>query len=103
MNDYYNPEWAYEKIRTYRLDLGARLQHRDEWKQRHPDGYSAWYDADRIAYERDVTDDAPWEPSGNSTFDPNDPEPNTSDRVSAEMWQALCVLAVAAYQKAGDL
>ena len=103
MTDYFSPEWAYEKLRAYRLDLGARLQHRDEWKQRHPDWASARFEADRIAHDYRVSENATWEPSGESTFDPNDREPNTSDRVSAEMWQALCVLAVAAYQKANNL
>ena len=66
------------RLSVYAEDLNHRMQKRNEWRERHPDERSALYILDCIAHDRG-------EPtSGETTFNPDDPMPSTSDVITAE-------------------
>ena len=66
------------RLSIYAHDLNHRLQMRNEWRERHPDERTALYILDSIAHDND-------EPiSGETTFNPDDPMPSTSDVITAE-------------------
>jgi hypothetical protein len=88
-----------ERIRRYVADLGTRLQARQEWNERHADHESPQYETDEETYFR-------YQAIGHtkstfeSTFDPNDPAPNTSDLLSAQRFFDVAYIAITALDKA---
>jgi hypothetical protein len=69
---------AHLRLSVYAHDLNHRIKLRDEWRTRHPDERTALFILDSIAHERG-------EPtSGETTFNPDDPMPTTSDVITAE-------------------
>jgi hypothetical protein len=88
-----------ERIRKYVADLGARLQARQDWTDRHPDHKSPQFEADEDTYFK-------YQAIGHtkstfeSTFDPNDPTPNTSDLLSAQIFFDVAYIAITALDKA---
>jgi hypothetical protein len=88
-----------ERMRVYVADLGARLQARQEWTARHPDHNSPQFTADEDTYFK-------YQAIGHtkstfeSTFDPNDPTPNTSDLLSAQIFFDVAYIAITALDKA---
>ena len=87
---------AYERIRTYVDSLTSRLELKKQWLERHPDWGLFAFERDMCEWEKQQ--DA-WIPSGNSTFDPNDLMPSTHDVISAELFEALLLVAVSAYER----
>ena len=69
---------AHMRLSVYAHDLNHRIKLRDEWRERHPDERTALYILDCIAHDNG-------EPiSGDTTFNPDDPMPSTSDVITAE-------------------
>lgn len=89
---------AYLNIKEYCDDLTERLRLVEEWKLRHPD----W---DTQLFRRDESDwykalDLYEGLTFKSSFDPNDLRPHTSDLLTAERWNDLMRVALAAFEKA---
>lgn len=84
-----------ERIRLYVDDLGARLKAKDEWNQRHPDHESEQYALDEDTYFR-YQSIGHTKSSFESTYDPNDPSPNTSDLLSAQRFFDVAFIALTA-------
>jgi hypothetical protein len=89
---------AYLNIKKYCDDLTERLRLVEEWKLRHPD----W---DTQPFRRDESDwykalDLYEGLTFKSSFDPNDLRPHTSDLLTAERWNDLMRVALAAFEKA---
>jgi len=91
-----NDAEAYDYIRAYLDDITARMIAQRAWNTRHPDALDAEFAADEDAY---YDDPSTWA-AGRSTFDPNDPIPNTADVLTVERFISLVVVAVTAYEKA---
>lgn len=88
----------YERVRSYCEDLSARLAARAKWRERHPDHGSEQYRQEEDIYwqyDRGRLD-LPWL----STFDPLDPEPQTSDLLTSEFLAALMSVTIAAFDTA---
>lgn len=88
-----------ERMRGYVADLGARLQARQEWTERHPDHKSPQFTADEDTYFK-FQAIGHTAPPATSTFDPNDPTPNTSDLLSAQIFFDVAYIAITALDKA---
>jgi hypothetical protein len=88
-----------ERIRQYVADLGARLQARQEWTDRHPDHESPQFTADEDTYFR-YQSIGHTKSSFESSYDPNDPTPNTSDLLSAQRFFDVAYIAITALDKA---
>jgi hypothetical protein len=90
---------AYADIRSYLDDLTNRQRLREAWLERHPDhdSNSGEYMGDSWQHTLNPTG---WKPSGRSTFDPNDPEPQVSDILTSQRFANLMRVAVSAYEKA---
>lgn len=80
------------RIKAYVDDLGARLHAREQWNERHPDHESEQYEIDSDLYYRF----GPQPFAFKSTFDPDDPAPNTSDLLSAQRFFDVAIIAVTA-------
>ena len=83
----------YTRLRKYCDDLTFRVLARDEWRKRHPDWdtqlfrseYWAWLEKGMKKFD--------------SSFDPDDLEPQTSDVLTAENFLALITVALTAYEQ----
>ena len=92
---------AYFNIKTYCDDLTERLRLVEEWKLRHPD----W---DTQPFRRDESDwyralDLYEGLTFKSSFDPNDLRPHTSDLLTSERWNDLMLVALSAFEVAGEV
>ena len=71
-------EAARQRLTDYAQSLNHRLRLKQEWILRHPDYQSGAYILDCINHDKG-------EPiSGTTTFNADDPQPNTSDVITAE-------------------
>jgi len=84
-----------ERIKAYVNDLGARLQARQEWNERHTDHESEQYALDEETYFR-YQSIGHTKTSFESSYDPNDPAPNTSDLLSAQRFFDVAFIALTA-------
>lgn len=89
---------AYEILRNYVDDLGARISQKVEWAKRHPDHTTKQYQLDEMAFYDADPGLAP--ESFTSTFDPDDPMPSASDIITHERFFALMNIALEAYETA---
>jgi len=81
-----------ERITAYVNDLGARLQARREWIERHPD-----HESEQFEIDADLHDQFGHQPTAyESTFNPDDPLPNTSDLLSAQRFFDVAFIALTA-------
>lgn len=87
---------AYEILRDYVDDLGARMSQKVEWTKRHPDHTTKQYQLDENSYW--LAEDGLTPRSFASSFDPNDPMPQTSDIITHERFFALMNIALEAYE-----
>lgn len=91
-----NIEEAYEIVGKYVPDLSARFVAQEKWIVRHPDYKTFAYLDDSENYEQNGI------LSFDSTFDPFDPMPSTSDMLTAKMFLAVMTLALHAYEGISD-
>jgi hypothetical protein len=91
---------AYFNIKTYCDDLTERLRLVEEWKLRHPDWNTQPFLRDESNWIR-ADDDA--ELTFETSFDPNDLRPNTSDLLTSERWNDLMLVALSAFEVAGEV
>lgn len=92
----------YTRLHTYHADLLARYEARSQWLERHPDHNTPEYHADEHDYELRQggflpasTDRTP-----QSSFNPTDPEPSTSDVLSASLLLNIMAVSLEAWKKA---
>lgn len=89
-------EAAYKQVKTYCDDLSERIRLLDEWQKRHPD----W---DSGQFIRDGKHFSKYKEQGRiytSSFDPNDLSPRTDDVLTAQTFNNIMLIALAAYEKA---
>ena len=91
---------AYLNIKTYCDDLTERLRLVEEWKVRHPDWDTQPFRRDESNWIR-ADDDA--ELTFETSFDPNDLRPQTSDLLTSERWNDLMLVALSAFEAAGEV
>lgn len=91
---------AYLNIKEYCDDLTERLRLVEEWKLRHPDWDTQPFLRDESNWIR-ADDDA--ELTFETSFDPNDLRPNTSDLLTSERWNDLMLVALSAFEAAGEV
>jgi hypothetical protein len=91
---------AYFNIKEYCDDLTERLRLVEEWKLRHPDWNTQPFLRDESNWIR-ADDDA--ESTFETSFDPNDLRPNTSDLLTSERWNDLMLVALSAFEVAGEV
>jgi hypothetical protein len=91
---------AYFNIKEYCDDLTERLRLVEEWKLRHPDWNTQPFLRDESNWIR-ADDDA--ELTFETSFDPNDLRPNTSDLLTSERWNDLMLVALSAFEVAGEV
>ena len=93
---------SFDRLKSYSDDLSERLRLRDEWKLRHPDHDSKQYRQDQRTWCDDNETEGNPEKEYNfqSTFDPNDYEPDVYDTISAQRFNDLMLVALKAYEKA---
>jgi len=85
---------AYIQVRDYCSDLSERIDMYEVWKERHPDHNTTLYYREEAAfYEGEKTSDF------ESTFNPDDPQPNTADLLSAKMFAAIMTLVVDCHER----
>lgn len=87
---------AYTNLKTYCDDLTERLRLVEEWKIRHPDWDTQLFRRDESNWYMAKDDE---EPTFKSSFDPNDLRPHTADLLTAERWNDLMQVALAAFEK----
>lgn len=87
-----NIDEAYASISNYCADLNSRLEAQKEWVVRHPDYMTFAYRDDEKNYEEHGI------MNYESTFDPADPMPSTSDMLTAEKFLSVMMLALHAYE-----
>ena len=83
------------RIKAYVDDLGERLHAREQWNERHPDHESEQYALDEDTYFR-YQSIGHTKSSFESSYDPNDPAPNTSDLLSAQRFFDVAFIALTA-------
>ena len=80
------------RLAEYVNGLTARLNARAEWVERHAD-----HESEQFAIEADLHDRFGHQPTAyESTFNPDDTEPQTSDVLTAQRFNDLCVVALSA-------
>lgn len=89
-------EAAYVRVMEYCDDLSERIKLKQEWQLRHPDRNSKQFQQDWENWY----DNQEGEHDFKSSFDSNDPSPNTADVFTAEMLASIMLVALAAYEKA---
>jgi hypothetical protein len=87
-------ESDYAALDFYRRDLAGRVEARDAWRERHPDHDTTAYRAAELRYEQTLI------VSADTTFRPDDPEPETRDVLSVDTFLRVLNVALAAYEKA---
>lgn len=87
---------AYSRIKTYCEDLSTRIRLVDEWKLRHPDYKTRQFEIDHRAWYKSEDDT---ELTFESSFDPNDLMPETSDIITAQRLNDIMLITLAAYEK----
>lgn len=87
---------AYVKVKDYCDDLSERIRLKQEWQLRHPDRNSEQFEQDW----QNWCDDEEGEHDFKSSFDPNDPCPDTADVFTAEMLSSIMLVALTAFEKA---
>jgi hypothetical protein len=80
------------RLTEYVNDLTARLKAKAEWIERHPDHESEQFEIDADLHDRFGHQPTAYE----STFNPDDPLPNTSDTLTAQRFNDLCIVALSA-------
>lgn len=88
----------YERVRSYFEDLSARLAAKQKWRERHPDHRSEQYRQEEDTYWQ--YDRGRLDLPRLSTFDPLDPEPQTSDLFTSDFLAALMSVTLAAFDAA---
>lgn len=83
---------AHKMMSDYAKDLNSRLVAQQEWIGRHPDYRTFAYLEDVRNYEENQV------LSFDSTFNPADPMPQTSDMLTAEKFLSVIMLALHAYE-----
>ena len=79
---------AHKRVRTHVDSLLPRMLAQKEWIKRHPDYRTfAYLDDERNYEENSIL-------SFESTFDPADPMPSTSDILTAELFLSVMMLAL---------
>ncbi len=83
----------YIRLRSYCDDLTSRVLARDEWRKRHPDWDTDLFNSEHWA----------WREKGmkkfETSFDPDDWEPQTSDILTVDNFLAIITVALAAYEQ----
>ena len=103
MTDYYNPEHAYGSLLRWEQETIIELVALEDWKQPHPDWQSEWYEYDWETYKAGIGIVDVFQPSGKSTFDPDDPMPNAHGKIlTTETFLSLVTLTLHNYLKAGE-
>jgi hypothetical protein len=88
-----NLDDSVSRLAQYVNDLTARLEAKAAWIERHPDHESEPFQIDSDIYDRQGSQRFRFR----STFDPNDPVPTTSDVLTAQRFNDLCVVALSAF------
>jgi hypothetical protein len=83
------------RLTEYVNDLTARLKAKAEWIERHPDHESEQFEIDADLHDR-YQSIGHRKSSFESTFNPDDPLPNTSDTLTAQRFNDLCIVALSA-------
>ena len=95
-----NLDDSVSRLAQYVNDLTARLEAKAAWIERHPDHESEQFQIDS------EFDCAPFDSQNvvfKSTFNPDDPVPTTSDVLTAQRFNDLCIVALSAFSIAkGD-
>lgn len=87
---------AYKQVKEYSDDLSERIRLLKEWNERHSDSDSPQFKQDW----KDWYYDQEGKHDFKSSFDPNDPSPDTADVLTAETFNNIMLIALAAYEKA---
>lgn len=88
-----NLDDSVSRLAQYVNDLTARLEAKAAWIERHPD-----HESEQFAIDADLYDRFGLEPKRyQSTFNPDDPVPTTSDVLTAERFNDLCIVALSAF------
>ena len=94
------------RLTEYVNDLTARLKAKAEWIERHPDHESEQFQIDADHWDQPgkthretlaIRLTAEWKMHRfKSTFNPHDPVPTTSDVLTAQRFNDLCIVALSA-------
>lgn len=88
-----NLDDSVSRLAQYVNDLTARLEAKAAWIERHPDHESEQFQIDSDLYYRFGSQPFAFK----STFDPDDHVPTTSDVLTAQRFNDLCVVALSAF------
>lgn len=88
-------EKAYKQVKEYSDDLSERIRLLIEWQERHPDSDSPQFKQDW----RDWSHDQEAQHDFKSSFDHNDPSPDVHDVLTAQTFNNIMLIALAAYEK----
>jgi hypothetical protein len=104
----------YEQLRKYCDDLTERVMLRDAWRLRHPDHDTQKFREEmRLWADEEIMQDESgvWHVNKDflsygmgpiqleSSFDPNDQEPNTRDILTVDTFLNLMTIALSAYER----
>jgi hypothetical protein len=85
---------AERDLRDFHSLLHNLVVDKRAWIERHPDHESEAFEDDYVEYDNAEFDGVAWQPSGKSSFDPQDIMPNTAIVVTAEAMDALLTSVV---------